>query len=152
MHILHSIPSSAHTWCLPPTLGVFLYLVLAVEDTTWLSTFTQVRYSDSGMDRNWGGVAEILQQNSAVEKVCSSAGSISLATSLHIPLQLVSYCRTRPITCIHSTQVLFVCCCLFVVVCCCLFVFPTRCIVNEVRVIVPTPIWEVDSLNLDHTK
>ena len=47
---------------------------------------------------------------------------------------------------------LIVCCCLFVVVCCCLFVFPKRCIVNEVRVIVPTPLREVDSLNLEHTK
>ena len=74
------------------------------------------------MDRNWGGVAEILQQNPAVEKVRSSAGSISLATPLHIPLQLLSYCRTRPITCFYSTQVLFVCCCLFVVVCLLLFV------------------------------
>ena len=132
MHILHCIPSSAHTWCPPPTLGVFLHLILKVEGTTWLSTFTQVRYSDSGMDRNWGGVAEILQQNPAVENVCSSAGSISLATPLHISLQFVSYCTTRPITCFYSTQVLFVCCCLCVVVCCCLFVFPMRCMVNEV--------------------
>ena len=74
------------------------------------------------MDRNWGGVAEILQQNPAVEKVCSSADSISLATPLHISLQFVSYCRTRPITCFYSTQVLFVCCCLCVVVCVLLFV------------------------------
>ena len=147
MYILHSIPLSAHTWFLPPTLGVFLQLVLAVEDITLLSTFTQVRYSDSGVDRNWRGVAEILQQTLQWRRCVPLQVHLISQTPSHssafsVLLYDTSYYMFTPDT--SSDCLLFIFCCLFV--------FPTRCIVNEVRVIVPTPLWEVDSLNLEHTK
>ena len=70
-YILHFTSSSTFTWSLPQ-------LTLAVEDTFRLRTFNQVHYWDSGMERNWRGVAEGLQESTGVEKVCSSAGTMSL--------------------------------------------------------------------------
>ena len=77
--------------------------------------FNQVRYSNYGMDSNWRSVTEVLQENPAVEKVCSSAG-ISLETTLpNNPQMVVSHYRTHSSCMFLSTPVLFIDCCFVVV-------------------------------------